>query len=111
MDFNIIPLDTKIIIINIPYKYYSKNSSFLCNLPISLQEIHFNRDEYLFNETSNSGVNNETSQFNNYDEIVEHKMKIPFGCKIYKFNKEIMNYDGLVKIKIHYSRVGGIRCA
>ncbi len=95
-DFSNIPSNTKFLIIN--NTFYDKNTSFLDNLPIFLQEIHFNSDRYFFNSTLCSTDSNEIFQF--YDDIWlnEYFIKIPFGCKIYKNNREIFNFDGSIVI-------------
>ena len=48
------------------------------------------------------------SQSNQDYEIKEYKIKIPFGYKIYKFDKSILNFDGLLKIKTYYKYTGGL---
>ena len=50
------------------------------------------------NSFINSGIN--TYSFALYPENTRiYRIKIPFGCKIYKFNNEIVNFSGLIKIK------------
>ena len=86
-DFGSVPINTEKLIINIPYTN-NENINFFDNLPIFLQEIYFNHYNYFFDETTND--ENQSTIYN---------IKIPFGCKIYKFDNEIVNPTGFIKIK------------
>lgn len=85
-DFDNVPINTEKIIVNIS-STNNKIANFLNNLPITLQEIYFNNDNYIFDETTNDE-----------NKSVMYNIKIPFGCKIYKIDNEIINPTGLIKI-------------
>jgi len=93
-NFDNIPEDMEKIIINVLYNNYGGTTSFLDNLPVSVKEIRFNNKNYFFNIPATD---------NNYYTV--HKLKIPFGCKIYKFEKEILDFDGLIYINSEHLRM------
>ncbi len=97
-DFDNIPIDKNLLTIKIPYN--NKSSYFLDNLPVFLQEIHFDNENYMFNEILDYDSNNKITQLDNkvISREYRYKVKIPFGCKIYKLKEPILNFDGLIKI-------------
>ena len=97
-DFDNIPLDTQSLIIKITFLNDHDYSPILNNLPIFLQEIHFDNKHYILDETQYQNMKKELLQSATSYRIAEYKIKIPFGCKIYKFKEEILNFDDLIKI-------------
>lgn len=95
-NFDNIPTDTQKLVINSRYYNNSKNGIFLDNLPICLQEVHFNNIYYLFNNHSSQSDNSFSND--KYSVILLFKLKIPFGCKLYKLTTEVINFDGLIRI-------------
>ena len=74
-DFFIIPNDTEILKLNYTDYHSQEIKNIFQNLPVLLEEIHFNNDKYIFND-----------EYNTNEKI---EIKIPFGCKIFKFYEVI----------------------
>ena len=107
-DFYNIPNDTEILIFNI--KLYQEQSDILLNLPVLLEEIHFNTKFYIFDDTSSNYNTIYPSNFGTYSFSLhpyemKYNIKIPFGCKIFKFNinenksEEILNFNETIIVK------------
>jgi hypothetical protein len=97
-DFDNIPEETKILTIKTK-QMSSKEIMLLNNLPIFLEEIHFDCQKYSFEEN--------TIKYNHQENIFtvvkKFKIKIPFGCKIYNYKKQIENIDSIIKTVTYYN--------
>ena len=98
-DFTRIPMDTQILIIEGYPSFYNDQSTFE-NLPVLLEEIHFNFQDYIFDTDFVLDIGNPNVVIKKYN------IKVPFGCKIYKFGILQKNFDDVITVKGEYGPSG-----
>ena len=119
-----IPYDTEILYVNtliIDWKDYNKYKYSFTNLPVILEELHFNNELYDFEDLNIHEYNEDKYNRNMYSfapkkQYLEYPIKLPFNCEVYQLGKKIYNFNDKLFINIsprptgyyNYSRIENI---